>query len=82
MAAKKAEKKSSVAKAMEDKCCNCKCGKWAVVGWVLLLMGGLAHMLPVQMEPLIHWGMYGVTVQMVVGIASVIMALYFLLGEE
>ncbi len=56
--------------------------KWVSVGWGLLLLGGLAHMLPVQMAPLLQWGVYGVTVQMAVGVVSVILALYFLLGNE
>ena len=54
---------------------------WATVGWALLLLGGLAHMLPEQMAPLLKWSMYGVSVQMVVGIVSVVLALYYLLGE-
>ncbi len=51
------------------------------IGWILLLMGGLAHMLPTQMEPLLKWSMWNVSVQMVVGVLSVIAALYYLLGE-
>ena len=67
------------------KCDNCGCtcgGKWATFAWALLLVGGLAHMLPVQMAPLLGWSMYGVTVQMAVGVVSVVVALYFLLGNE
>lgn len=56
-------------------------GKWASLGWALLLVGGLAHMLPEQMAPLLKFSMYGVSLQMAVGAVSVIMALYFLLGE-
>lgn len=63
----------SLAKATE--------GKWASVGWVLLLVGGLAHMLPEQMAPLLKAAAYGVNLQMAVGVLSVIVALYFLLGE-
>ena len=54
---------------------------WATVGWALLLLGGLAHMLPSQMEPLLKWSMYGVSLQMAVGVVSVVLALYYLLGE-
>ena len=54
---------------------------WATVGWSLLLLGGLAHMLPEQMAPLLKWAMYGVSVQMAVGVVSVVLALYYLLGE-
>ena len=57
-------------------------GKWVTVGWGLLLLGGLAHMLPTQMAPLLGWSLYGVSVQMAVGVLSVVMALYFLLGSE
>ena len=56
-------------------------GKWLGFGWALLLLGGLAHMLPEQMAPLLSYSMYGVTVQMAVGALSVIVALYFLMGE-
>lgn len=73
MAVKKTEK-PSVAKAME--------GKWATVGWGVLLVGGLGHMLPVQMAPLLGWSLWGVSAQMAVGVLSVVMALYFLLGNE
>ena len=51
------------------------------VGWGLLLVGGLAHMLPEQMMPLLKYAVYGVTIQMAVGTLSVIVALYYLLGE-
>lgn len=56
--------------------------KWLTVGWALLLVGGLAHMLPAQMAPLLRWSQYGVTVQMAIGVVSVVVALYFLLGNE
>lgn len=57
-------------------------GKWVTLGWALLLLGGLAHMLPTQMAPLLAWSVYGISVQMAVGTVSVVMALYFLLGNE
>lgn len=56
--------------------------EWATVGWGVLLVGGLGHMLPVQMAPLLGWSLWGVSVQMAVGVLSVVMALYFLLGNE
>ena len=63
--------------------CGCSCsGKWATAGWALLLVGGLSHMLPIQMAPLLGWSVYGVTLQMAVGVVSVVVALYFLLGNE
>ena len=57
-------------------------GRWATLGWAVLLFGGLAHMLPTQMAPLLRWSLYGVTVQAAVGVISVVLALYFLLGNE
>lgn len=80
MAAKKTENKAMMKKCEE---CGCTCnGKWASWGWALLLIGGLAHMLPNQMMPLLKWSVYGVSVQMAVGVVSVVLALYFLLGNE
>lgn len=79
-----AEKK----KEENKQCCGmfrkfcCKGEKLAVVGWVLLLVGGLAHMLPAQMAPILNYAAWGISVQMVVGILSVIVALNFLLGDE
>jgi len=57
-------------------------GKLVVLGWSLLLIGGLAHMLPAQMEPLLKFSKWGISVQMLVGMLSVIIALNFLLGDE
>lgn len=56
--------------------------KWAIVAWALLLLGGLAHLIPAQLAPVFGWSLYGVTLQSVVGFVSVVMALYFLLGKE
>jgi hypothetical protein len=67
------EVKPSAAKAME--------GKWVGFGWILLLIGGLAHMLPEQMAPLLKWSLFGVSLQLAVGVVSVILALNFLLEE-
>lgn len=82
MAAKKvSEVKTMTAKQCAE--CGCTCnGRWANVGWGLLLLGGLAHMLPTQMAPLLRWSLYGVSLQMVVGVVSVVLALYYLLGNE
>jgi len=55
--------------------------KWMGLAWTLLLLGGLAHMLPEQMAPILGYNVYGVTVQMAVGALSVIVALYYLMGE-
>lgn len=83
MATKKTTPGVKTMSAKSCDACGCTCGgRWAQVGWGLLLVGGLAHMLPVQMAPLLRWSMYGVTVQMVVGVLSVVAALYFLLGNE
>jgi hypothetical protein len=63
--------------------CGCTCsGKWTTAAWALLLLGGLGHMLPTQMGPVLGYSLYGVSVQMVVGVLSVVAALYFLLGNE
>lgn len=83
MAAKKTENKLTKALAKQCEACGCTCsGKWATAAWALLLLGGLGHMLPTQMEPVLGYSLYGVSVQMVVGVLSVVAALYFLLGNE
>lgn len=87
MAVKKTEnsKLKTENKMMSKNCdsCGCSCsGKWATAGWGFLLLGGLAHMLPMQMAPVLKWAVYGITLQMVVGVVSVVLALYFFLGEE
>lgn len=56
-------------------------GLWTTVGLMLLLLGGLAHMLPAQMDPLLKVAVAGVNLQTGIGVLSVIIALYFLLGE-
>jgi len=55
--------------------------KWVTVGWVFLLIGGLAHMLPEQMAPVLKYAVFGVSVQMAVGVVSVVLALYYLLED-
>jgi hypothetical protein len=79
MAVKKTNKTEVQAEKAEKECC--KNGKWIGLGWVLLLVGGLAHMLPEQMAPLLKWSLFGVSVQLAVGVVSVILALNFLLEE-
>jgi len=59
-----------------------KSGWMVMFGWGLLLVGGLAHMLPTQMEPVLKLSQFGISVQMLVGILSVLVALNFLLGDE
>jgi hypothetical protein len=55
--------------------------RWMTASWMILLIGGLSHMMPTQMAPILNYAVYGVTVQMVVGILSVVAALYYLLEE-
>lgn len=52
------------------------------LGWGLLLIGGLSHMLPTQMEPVLKLAQFGISVQMIIGVLSVLIALNFLLGDE
>jgi len=82
MAVKKISKvkETAVSKKEGEDCC-CRGSRWITVGWVLLLIGGLAHMMPAQMAPILHWALWGVTLQTVIGALSVILALYFLLEE-
>jgi hypothetical protein len=80
MAVRKAEKKEEI-KTEECKTCKCCNSKWLTVGWVLLLLGGLAHMMPTQMAPILNWSLWGITVQTVVGVLSVVFALYYLLED-
>lgn len=81
MPAKKVDNKTSEEGRERQVVVKTKSEKRAVVGWVLLLLGGLSHMLPEQMAPLLKLGMWGVSLQIVVGIASVILALNFLLED-
>jgi len=62
-------------------CCDCRPSRWQSAGWVLLLAGGLAHMLPEQMAPVLKWSLLGVSLQMAIGVVSVILALNFLLED-
>jgi hypothetical protein len=81
MTVKKSVKIEDVKIEKNDCGCSVCCSKWMTAGWVLLLIGGLAHMMPTQMAPILHWALWGVTLQTVVGALSVILALYFLLEE-
>ncbi len=58
-----------------------KMPKLVTAGWVMLLLAGLGHMMPTQLGPVLNWGVFGVSLQMVIGVASVVIALYFLLEE-
>jgi len=72
-----------IKKDIPAECCkNCGRSKLVIFGWGLLLVGGLAHMLPTQMEPLLKIAQFGISVQMLVGVISVLIALNFLLGDE
>jgi hypothetical protein len=68
-------------KTEEVKVKEAKTNKWMGLGWVLLLLGGLGHMLPEQMSPLLKWSLFGVSIQLAIGVVSVILALNFLLEE-
>ncbi len=84
MAVKKIKSKVSENKPKEEPVSiktEKKMSKWAGAGWVLLLLGGLAHMLPEQMSPLMKWSLFGISIQLAVGVVSVILALNFLLEE-
>jgi len=55
---------------------------WLTAAMAMLLVGGLAHMLPDQMGPLLGLAVYGVSLQVVVGVVSVFAALYYLMNDE
>jgi hypothetical protein len=56
--------------------------KYMNVGWVLLLFLGLGGALPEQMKPLMTLPVFGIKVQVIAGIVSVILAIYYLMGNE
>lgn len=66
---------------METSPKKAKSDRWVSMGWMLLLVGGLAHMLPEQMAPVLNYAVFSVSVQMAIGALSVVIALYYLLGE-
>lgn len=59
-----------------------KANKLPTLAWSFLLVGGLAQMLPVQMAPIMKLSVWGISLQTTLGVLSVILALYFLLGED
>lgn len=80
MATKKiTNNKSQITKSKEE--VVKKESRWTVLAWMLLLLGGLGHMLPEQMAPLLKWSLWGISLQMAVGVVSVILALNFLLED-
>jgi hypothetical protein len=78
---KRVEERESVSSVPVMKSQKTKESKWIMVGWGLLLFGGLGHVLPEQMAPLMKWSLWGVSLQMAVGVGSVILALNFLLED-
>ena len=48
---------------------------------LLLLIGGLAHLIPGPLAPILSLGAGAITVQFVVGLLSVILALYLLIKK-
>ena len=48
---------------------------------LLLLVGGLGHLLPGMLAPLLSMGVGQITLQLVIGALSVILALYFLIKK-
>jgi hypothetical protein len=84
MAVKKTLTKVKEAKADESLPTAIKASissRWLTVGWTLLLLGGLAHMMPTQMAPVLGWSLWGITLQTVIGVLSVVFALYYLLED-
>ncbi len=85
MAVRKAKVKPAAPEKIEEKkeesknCCYG--GRWVTFGWVLLLLGGLSHMLPEQMAPIMKWSLWGISLQLAIGVVSVVLALNFLLEE-
>ena len=52
-----------------------------LVARLLLLIGGLGHLIPGALAPILSLGVGTITVQFVVGLLSVILALYFLIKK-
>lgn len=52
-----------------------------LVARLLLLIAGLGHLIPGVLAPILSLGVGMVTVQFVVGLLSVVLALYFLVKQ-
>ena len=52
-----------------------------LVARMLLLVGGLGHLVPGVLAPVLSMGVGQITVQMVVGALSVILALYLIIKK-
>lgn len=52
-----------------------------LVARLLLLVGGLGHLIPGVLAPILTVGVGAITVQMIVGALSVILALYFIVKK-
>lgn len=62
--------------------CDCKaCGRPATIGWLFMLFAGLAHMLPNNMMPIMKLAVAGISLQTVIGVVCVVLALNFLLRD-
>lgn len=56
-------------------------GNLKLVARLLLLVGGLGHLIPGILAPILGLGVGTITVQFVVGLLSVILALYFIIKK-
>lgn len=58
-------------------------GGIGTLGALLLLVGGLVHVMPGVLEPLVQAASVGViSLQLIIGVLSVAIALYILLGRS
>lgn len=56
-------------------------GNLKLAARLLLLIGGLGHLIPGILAPVLSIGVGMITVQFVVGLLSVLLALYFLVKQ-
>lgn len=56
-------------------------GNLKLAARLLLLIGGLGHLIPGILTPVLSLGVGMITVQFVVGLLSVLLALYFLVKQ-